>query len=416
MFEFEIIDGAVTLNSYNGDDLNVVVPATYQGEPVTVIGKGAFCQNRVLKSVVLPDSIEIIENSAFWLCLSLESINFPENLSIIKMRAFVNCYGFTELEFPEKLSKIGASAFFHCNNLKKVKFNSQVKLGNDAFGGGTDLDDVNFEAITYFNFYYQEKFTRKSLAQWDDLTAIQQQDSIALINKKNNLKKSLLFSENADLIALLIREKVEISLALVNDLFEYYNSKDMVVIVAILLVYKDKNFSKKQVKSVKERKEMVEIGFEVPKLSEFRKNWVCSKMDNKIKISGYKGDETDVTLIECVADGTPIVELNYNDEYEYEPIEILRIDAKIKKIGDSAFVCCLTLREIYLPDTLEIIEQNAFSNCKFLEEITIPASVKEIGDEAFSFCQNLKKITFVGDMPKLGENVFKGTLVEKDFC
>lgn len=39
------------------------------------------------------------------------------------------------------------------------------------------------------------------------------------------------------------------------------------------------------------------------------------------------------------------------------------VDSKLKKICEFAFCCCKSLKSIYFPSNIEIIESNAFKNC-----------------------------------------------------
>ena len=57
-------------------DTDVVIPATYEGLPVTTIGDWAFSYCSGLKSIEIPDSVTMIGVSAFYNCRSLTSITF----------------------------------------------------------------------------------------------------------------------------------------------------------------------------------------------------------------------------------------------------------------------------------------------------------------------------------------------------
>ena len=52
----------------------LVVPETFDGKPVTAIGAGAFKSELLLRSLVLPASVESIENDAFAYCPNLRTI------------------------------------------------------------------------------------------------------------------------------------------------------------------------------------------------------------------------------------------------------------------------------------------------------------------------------------------------------
>jgi hypothetical protein len=60
--------------SYDGSVADVVIPATYNGFPVTEIAEKAFQNSKELISVEIPDSVEIIGESAFKNCQNLEFV------------------------------------------------------------------------------------------------------------------------------------------------------------------------------------------------------------------------------------------------------------------------------------------------------------------------------------------------------
>ena len=63
-------DGA-TINGYNGDAGDLVIPGTYMGKPVTAIGNGAFYGCTGLSSVVIPDGVTVIGSGVFCGCDNL---------------------------------------------------------------------------------------------------------------------------------------------------------------------------------------------------------------------------------------------------------------------------------------------------------------------------------------------------------
>ena len=86
----------------------IVIP-----EGVKVLGGFAECQN--LKTITLPDSIEVLYRDAFDHCTALEVVNLPANLKYIYAGTwtygevhgcFTNCSSLKELKIPESLTQI----------------------------------------------------------------------------------------------------------------------------------------------------------------------------------------------------------------------------------------------------------------------------------------------------------------------
>lgn len=63
----------------------------------------------------------------------------------------------------------------------------------------------------------------------------------------------------------------------------------------------------------------------------------------------------------------------------------------IREIGVQAFLYLSELREVLLPEGLEVIRNRAFIDCGF-QEILLPDSVKTVEPGAFEHCKNLKEI------------------------
>ena len=86
------------------------------------------------------------------------------------------------------------------------------------------------------------------------------------------------------------------------------------------------------------------------------------------------------------------------------------IHYKIKKgteiICDDAFIDCMTIQSVTIPDSVTSIGDNAFSGCKSLQSITIPYSVTSIGDSAFSGCESLQSITIPDSVTSIGDSAF----------
>ena len=70
---YELIDGKMTVTDYRGSADSVVVQETVDGHTVTVIGESAF-EGSSIKSIDLPDTIQLIKKRAFANCSSLTNM------------------------------------------------------------------------------------------------------------------------------------------------------------------------------------------------------------------------------------------------------------------------------------------------------------------------------------------------------
>src|SRR5690242_2749344 len=76
-------NGAITITGYfTAAGLDVVIPASIDGYPVTSIGDGAF-QGSSLTSVTIPNSVTNIGDNAFSECTGLTSVTIPNSVTSI---------------------------------------------------------------------------------------------------------------------------------------------------------------------------------------------------------------------------------------------------------------------------------------------------------------------------------------------
>lgn len=103
---------------------NIVIPAEYEGLPVTVIKESAFAysrHNEDIISVTIPDSVTTIERNAFYNRNEMTSVTIGENskLAEIGNNAFSGNYALRNIYIPATVTTIGDSAF---NNDSAIDF------------------------------------------------------------------------------------------------------------------------------------------------------------------------------------------------------------------------------------------------------------------------------------------------------
>ena len=104
---------------------------------VREIPDGFFADCTELKSVILPEFLQVVGNNAFYNCRSLKSVSFPESLKSIGDYAFsrsgiedndvdIDGSKFTALVIPESVCHIGNGAFVDCPWLDAVMMASET--------------------------------------------------------------------------------------------------------------------------------------------------------------------------------------------------------------------------------------------------------------------------------------------------
>lgn len=117
-----------------GEETQIVIPAEYNGLPVTAVqgqyGTGAFARTAVTIAY-LPDSIEVIGQNTFNNCTALANvvISASSNLASIGNNAFSGCSSLESFYLPAGAESIGSGAFNNCGALAQFT----VAEGNAAY-------------------------------------------------------------------------------------------------------------------------------------------------------------------------------------------------------------------------------------------------------------------------------------------
>lgn len=101
-------------------------------ERCKIVGNFSKCEN--LTNVVIPEGVKTLTNDAFSYCYSLKSVTLPNSLEMVGASAFYCCTALTEISFPAGLKTIGNKAFDYCQSLTSVSLpNSIEQVGSGAF-------------------------------------------------------------------------------------------------------------------------------------------------------------------------------------------------------------------------------------------------------------------------------------------
>ncbi|MFI3255091.1 MAG: leucine-rich repeat domain-containing protein [Eubacteriales bacterium] len=125
-FKFDISKEGAILRSYTGDELDVVIPDTVDGEPVIKIGNDVFLKSKI-KSVIIPETVTHIGSKAFDGCSKLTKIKLPSKIQTISNRCFAMCKSLETMTIPEKTRLIEWDAFSSCSKLKTINWGESLQ-------------------------------------------------------------------------------------------------------------------------------------------------------------------------------------------------------------------------------------------------------------------------------------------------
>lgn len=144
VWDYELKNGSVTITQYNGNNIEVVIPYTICGVPVTGIGDNAFYNCTNITSITIPGGVTTIGNYAFYNCSGLKTITISDKVTTIGNYAFASCTGLNSIVIPDSVTNVGVGAFYECGFLKSVVMSKNVTEINES---------------TFYNCYYLASFT-----------------------------------------------------------------------------------------------------------------------------------------------------------------------------------------------------------------------------------------------------------------
>ena len=106
-------------------------------------------------------------------------------------------------------------------------------------------------------------------------------------------------------------------------------------------------------------------------------------------------------------DGTLAIAVGTNRYLQYLTIPKTHHGKMVTQIADNGFANCTALKQINIPDNINMIREKAFSGCSFLNSINIPDGTSVIGNYAFEGCSSLSEVTIPTGITELGKYAFK---------
>lgn len=158
-------DGTLTYTILNSTEVSVTgcgASATHisimpeiDGYDVVSIGEEAFANCEALQALTIPDTVTEIGTGAFYGCSALTSLRIPDTVTEIASGTFFNCTGLTELTLGNAVTSIGDMAFGYCSSLAELTLPDTLEtLGDQVFYYCTSLESVSIpEKVTALGGY-----------------------------------------------------------------------------------------------------------------------------------------------------------------------------------------------------------------------------------------------------------------------
>ena len=344
-------------------------------------------------SVIVPPNVNDI-TGAFAGCKDIEHVTLPQGLTHIGERTFMNCSRLKTVVIQNGLREIGRSAFSQCMSLEYLIIPEGVKVIKEfCFNSCQNLryivlpstiEQIGPENPEFFNIGI---FDKKCISL-----------KYIFIPKGTKEKFKKFFSENK------LVEDTPVVFFAKNKEYEAETIPDEDLETAITEQDVKKGWSD-------------ELGVRYSADGK-RLLYSSRRIGNTIYTSGIK----DYT----VKDGTVVI---CDNAFESGALISIYLPDSIKKIGNSAFSGCNSLKQINIPSNVayfgesvfndcsslehvdipsstQIIRKSSFRNCSSLKDIKLPPEVKEILDAAFYNCNHLKDLHLPEGLEYIGNNAF----------
>lgn len=393
-------------------------------EGVVEIAPNVF-SDFIIREVYLPKTLEIIGNYAFNACC-IKKIYGGENVLNIKEGAFRENQ-ITSLKNFKNVKEIGMGAFNDCR-LREFLFPESLKrIGMYAFSSNDfkEIDLSKTKNLEIADSAFSENMIKKVI--------LGENTRIAPEAFKYNELQSVINGNINDFKHGNINERVKSKEASFSDI---WTEDDFVIALNTFEGLTDRGIDKLQkLESITfptihgVDKISSKFSNEVRKIRKLMKSVYISEGVKVIEEEAFK--ESGIEAIHFPDSLKEIKELAFYrtnlTNVELPSIEelgfkvflksnIQKIDMKkslIKEIELCCFDGCKNLKEVILPETLEIIGVSAFKNTASLKSIVIPKNVKEIAGYAFEGSR-LEEIDFrnPGTLEEIGECAFKRTRIK----
>lgn len=450
-------------------DAEIVVPKTYEGEPVTVVGNNAFRSCKTITSVTLPDSITTISQSAFSGCTNLTQITLPDSLYGIGARAFENCFKLKSITLPDSVRLLADFNFSMCYNLESVTLPANLTyIADGLFDQCEKLTQIKLpEKIATVG---RLAFSRSGLTSIEIPASVKRIGNSAFDECKNLTSVSINSDMTVGVAAFFGCELLsDIDVGDKEVFFDYEaiwgtayenniaNYQDNLLYIGKNLIsakgplyhieytikWDTLTISPMAFRPAQKSLTEIYIPSTVRRIGEGVFNY-CEELE-KITVASnnhrYYSDgnclierDTQTLIAGCKTSVINDNVLHIGDRafYAITTLERITFNSTLKSIGVDAFGQCDGLGQIVFPHPGNIeIGDGAFRHCPnlhtvflgasvtelshymFLEDtsvesITVTSALRKIRHEAFRNCFNLKTIYFDGDMAQWKEIEFEG--------
>ncbi|MBR4223783.1 MAG: leucine-rich repeat domain-containing protein, partial [Oscillospiraceae bacterium] len=445
------------ISSYK-DLQSIVIPDT-----VTKINARALMFSKgaptALTSIEVPNTVKTIGASAFAYCSSLKTINIPDTLTVIESSTFFGCEDLDNITIPHSVLKVDASAFAECTSLEHLKtpWDTEAVQGTNAFIVDKNAVDISPSAfnetkklqyIIYEGTINQDnglatitgcKLIGNKVEELIIPSSLNGHDVVGIAESafetKDQNQKKLPASVKTIVLPYTIKNLGSRSFANNYYLQQVYwkdTSGGMIDKTTVNAIISAEAFM--------DCKGLISAPLDtcVATIDEYAFAG-CHHLANCAQYGLPNNEDpfaefgtTDgldipvsVTTIRTAAfmDCWRLKKVHLSDNIstlgdsvfeQCTTLEEVRFDQMQKldlgRLPNKMFKCCCSLREVVIPDKVQIIGQKCFADCSKLATVTFGTDLKEIESAAFDSCVSLEAADFKDQLEIISDGAFRWCL------
>ncbi len=371
IYHYTVTNGKATITDVVGVDTEIIeitIPSTLGGYPVTAIGERAVREEGKLRRVIIPSNVETMGESAFVACVALETVTFEDNspLKELPVTCFQNCRSLKTVNFGKNsvLETVGRAAFVNCTSLESITLPETLKtIGDSAFESCTSLKNVTIpkNVVSVGKSAFCKCESLENFAVDSANTAFTSDNWGVLYNKA----KTAIIAYPAG------------------------NKRPVYTIPAYIT-------------NVAESAFMGAIYLEDV-------SWLNPQTKFGISTFSYCTNLYRVTIPEGT---TSLADWMFNACYSLTDV---KLPDSLTWLGAGVFHWCTALEYVEIPDSITFIPSNAYKECYRLKTVVLPETLTEIGANAFSRCFALENINIPEKVGVIGNTAFYQCYSLKEF-
>lgn len=416
--DLEIVSFPSTLETienrafYNcGKLTTIVIP-----EKVTYIGASAFDGLNALETVVLPDSLEMVgpynfneegcqnlsfnvydnvrylgnENNPYLILISaldkdITSCTIHENTKIIGSRAFYCCDELLAISIPDSVKTVGSDAFYGCSKIEQIDFENVEILGDGVCGFCSSLESVVLpKSITsipdgcFRNCRALEKIDFPNTVTEICDGAFFGCEGLKYINLPRGLTK---IGEEAFFLAGFSFIYIPASVSYIGHCA--FDACENIKLIYCASESQPSGWDERWTEYILD----VVVWGAIEMLFDENIKYTINT-DGTLKAAQLYNETVTSVEIPSNLEGREVTIIGASSFYNSQ-IESIILPNTIVEIQSTAFVDCVNLTSFNIPDSVRGLGMNLFYGCNALDSIYIPASVEYMNNLVFSELPNL---------------------------